>query len=82
MSQSPDMIHLRVISAEAAAVREFAGTDQSKHLLRLLAAIEGSYVEHIVSCKPEELTRIQAMVQQCRAIAAVVRSDPSATGKL
>lgn len=82
MSQSPDMVHLKAISLEAAAVREYQGTDQSKHMLNLLAAIEGSYVEHIMSCLPEELTRIQALVQQCRALAAVVRGEAGATGKL
>lgn len=65
----------RNIESATSLVRAYAGSDVSKAVCVMLEEMISSYKVELMTVKPDELVRLQALILQTEAIRAIVSGD-------
>ena len=65
----------RNIESATTLVRAYSGSDVSKAVCAMLEVMTDSYKVELMTVKPDDLVRLQALILQTEAIRAVVSGD-------
>lgn len=68
------LMHERLIEASR-TVRQYAGTEGSRHLIEMLDTLGRSYMTDLVNVSPDGLVALQAAIKQTYAIRAIVANE-------
>jgi len=68
------LMHERLIEASR-TVRQYAGSECSRHLINLLDVLGRNYVTDLVNVRPDGLIALQAAIKQTYAIRAIVANE-------
>ena len=75
MSVDPQLAAMKQMSSAASVVRAYSAADSSKALIAMLDALVASYALDLMHVSPDGLVRLQAAIQQTRAIRQVVADE-------
>lgn len=75
MRKSDEQIASHELEVTTAAVRQYAGSDCSRHVIAMLDALGKSYALDLLHVKPDGLLQLQSCMRQVFAIRNALADD-------